>query len=85
MHDANITDGLHAVLWRFSTVKELAILVLSRGKNESIVIGDNGEVEVVVVEVRGDSVRLGIIADRAVPIHRREIYDARKRGHTDGH
>jgi len=50
------------------------MLVLSRKKNESIVIGDN--VVITVIEVRGDKVRLGIQAPREVPIHRSEVYDA---------
>ena len=50
------------------------MLVLSRKKNESLVIGDC--VVVTVVEIRGDKVRLGIDAPREVPIHRREVFDA---------
>ena len=49
------------------------MLVLSRKKNESIVIGD--DVFIVVVEIRGDKVRLGIDAPKSVTVHRREIYD----------
>jgi len=54
------------------------MLVLSRKKNESIVI-DN-DIKVVVVEIRGDKVRLGVEAPREVPVHRREVYDAIQRG-----
>ena len=50
------------------------MLVLSRNKNESIVI--NNEITIVVVEIRGDKVRLGVEAPKEVPVHRREIYDA---------
>jgi len=50
------------------------MLVLSRKKNERIVIGEN--VVVTVVEVRGDRVRLGIEAPQEVPIHRSEVHDA---------
>ena len=46
-------------------------------KNESIVIND--DITVVVVEIRGDKVRLGIEAPKEVPVHRREVYDAIKR------
>ena len=50
------------------------MLVLSRKKNESIVI--NNDVIVTVVEIRGDKVRLGIVAPKDVPVHRQEVYDA---------
>ena len=50
------------------------MLVLSRKKNESIVIDDN--IVITVVEVRGDKVRLGIQAPREVPVHRSEVYEA---------
>lgn len=53
------------------------MLVLSRKKNESIVIND--DITIVVVEIRGDKVRLGVEAPREVPVHRREVYDAIKR------
>jgi carbon storage regulator len=57
--------------------KELKMLVLSRQKDESIMIGD--DVEITIVDVRGDKVRLGIIAPREVPVHRREVYEAIQR------
>ena len=50
------------------------MLVLSRRKDETIMIGD--EVEITIVDVRGDTVRLGIKAPRSVSVHRKEIYDA---------
>jgi len=50
------------------------MLVLSRKKNERIVIGDN--IVITVVEVRGDRVRLGIEAPQEVPIHRSEVHAA---------
>jgi len=53
------------------------MLVLSRQKDESIIIGD--DVEITVVDVRGDKVRLGISAPRNVSVHRKEIYDAIQR------
>jgi carbon storage regulator len=54
--------------------KESKMLVLSRKKNESIVI--NNDITIVVVEIRGDKVRLGVEAPKEVPVHRREVYDA---------
>ena len=56
------------------------MLVLSRKKNESIVINDN--ITIVVVEVRGDKVRLGIEAPKEIPVHRKEIYNAIQSGET---
>jgi carbon storage regulator len=53
------------------------VLVLSRKKNESIIINDN--VKIVVVEIRGDKVRLGVEAPKDVPVHRQEVHDAIKR------
>lgn len=53
------------------------MLVLSRKKNEAIRIFD--DIEIVVVEIRGDKVRLGIKADRSIPVHREEVYAAIKR------
>ncbi len=50
------------------------MLVLSRKKNESIIIND--DITIVVVEIRGDKVRLGVEAPKEVPVHRREVYDA---------
>ncbi len=53
------------------------MLVLSRQRDESIMIGDN--VVVTVVDIRGDKVRLGIQAPNEIPVHRREVYEAIKR------
>ncbi len=53
------------------------MLVLSRQRDESIMIGD--DVEIIIVDVRGDKVRLGITAPKDIPVHRREIYDAIKK------
>jgi len=53
------------------------MLVLSRKKNESIVIND--DITIVVVEIRGDKVRLGIEAPKEIPVHRNEVYEAIRR------
>jgi carbon storage regulator len=50
------------------------MLVLSRKKNESIVI--NNDITITVVEIRGDKVRLGIVAPKDVPVHRQEVWEA---------
>ena len=53
------------------------MLVLSRQRDESIIIGDN--VVVTIVDVRGDKVRLGIDAPVEIPVHRQEVYEAIQR------
>lgn len=53
------------------------MLVLSRHVDESLIIGD--DVEIVVVEIRGDKVRLAIKAPRDISVHRKEVYDAIQR------
>ena len=53
------------------------MLILSRKKNESFFVGD--DVSVVVVEIRGDKVRLGIEAPAETTVHRKEVYDAIRR------
>ena len=53
------------------------MIVLSRKRNESIVIND--DIIIQVVEIRGDKVRLGIEAPREVPVHRNEVYEAIRR------
>lgn len=50
------------------------MLVLSRKKNEKIII--NNDIEITVVEIRGDKVRLGITAPKEVPVHREEVWAA---------
>lgn len=57
--------------------KEPLMLVLSRQRDQSIVIGDN--IVVTIVDVRGDKVRLGIEAPGEIPVHRQEVYDAIQR------
>src|SRR5665213_2928168 len=57
--------------------KEPAMLVLSRQRDETIMIGD--DIEVTVVDIRGDKVRLGINAPKEISVHRKEVYDAIRR------
>jgi len=53
------------------------MLVLSRQRDETIMIGD--DVEITIVDIRGDKVRLGINAPRHIQVHRKEVYEAIKR------
>ena len=53
------------------------MLVLSRQKNESIIIGDN--IEIIIVDVRGGKVKLGITAPKNISVHRKEVYEAIQR------
>jgi carbon storage regulator len=53
------------------------MLVLSRKQNETIIIGE--DITIVVVDIRGDKVRLGIEAPKEISVHRREVYDAIRR------
>lgn len=55
------------------------MLVLSRHRSEKITIGENAEIEIMVCEIRGDKVRLGITAPQGIPVHRREVFEAIKR------
>jgi carbon storage regulator len=58
-------------------MKESPMLVLSRQRDESIIIGDN--IVVTIVDIRGDKVRLGIDAPTEIPVHRREVFEAIQR------
>jgi carbon storage regulator len=53
------------------------MLVLSRQRDESIIIGDN--IVITIVDIRGDKVRLGINAPTEIPVHRQEVYEAIQR------
>lgn len=53
------------------------MLVLSRHRDESIIIGD--EIKVTIIDIRGDKVRIGIEAPNHVPVHRQEVYEAIQR------
>ena len=57
------------------------MLVLSRQRDETIMIGD--DVEITVVDIRGDKVRLGINAPRTIQVHRKEVYEAIKRENAE--
>lgn len=57
------------------------MLVLSRQRDETIMIGD--EVEITIVDIRGDKVRIGITAPRDVQVHRKEVYEAIRRENTE--
>lgn len=59
------------------------MLVLSRTRDESIIIGD--EIIVTIVDVRGDRVRLGITAPRSISVHRQEVWEAIKRQESQAH
>lgn len=58
------------------------MLVLSRARDESIIIGDN--IVITVVDIRGDKVRIGVDANRDVSVHRKEVYDAIQREKQNG-
>ncbi len=71
-------QGVGLFLWPYYRgARKKGMLVLSRKKNESIVIND--DITIVVVEIRGDKVRLGVEAPKEVPVHRREVFDAIRR------
>ena len=50
------------------------MLVLSRQRDETIMIGD--DIEITIVDIRGDKVRVGINAPKEISVHRKEVYDA---------
>jgi carbon storage regulator len=58
------------------------MLVLSRGRDECIMIGDN--IVVTIVDIRGDKVRLGIQAPSEIRVHRQEVYEAIARENSHG-
>lgn len=57
------------------------MLILSRKRGEAILLGD--DIQVIVMEIKSDKVRLGIEAPRGVKVHREEIYEAIKRSESD--
>jgi len=58
------------------------MLVLSRQRDESIIIADN--IKITIVDIRGDKVRLGIDAPKEIPVHRQEVFDAIQRENDQG-
>src|SRR5450755_4384567 len=83
LRDTDVAEPSRAWPAFFCTVpaplprKEPPMLVLSRQRDETIMIGD--DVEVTVVDIRGDKVRLGINAPKEISVHRKEVYDAIRR------
>lgn len=57
------------------------MLVLSRRKNESIMVGE--EVQIMIIGIRGDKIRLGITAPKSIPVHRKEVYETIHGGKDD--
>jgi carbon storage regulator len=64
-----------------SRTKDRTMLVLSRKKDEKIIIGDN--IAIMIVDIQGDKVRLGIEAPRDVTVHREEVYEAIQKKQTE--
>lgn len=64
-----------------SRTKDRTMLVLSRKKDEKIIIGDN--ISIMIVDIQGDKVRLGIEAPREVSVHREEVYQAIQKKQTE--
>ena len=57
------------------------MLVLTRATNQTIMIGD--DIEITIVDVKGDKVRIGIKAPRAIQVHRKEVYIAIKQANIE--
>src|SRR5690349_13922958 len=70
-------DGLGSFNFQAPYQEGANMLVLSRQRDETIMIGD--DIEVTVVDIRGDKVRLGINAPKSISVHRKEVYDAIRR------
>lgn len=64
-----------------SRTKDRTMLVLSRKKDEKIIISDN--IAIMIVDIQGDKVRLGIEAPREVSVHREEVYQAIQKKQTE--
>lgn len=70
--DAGFSISLDSI-----TQEGFPMLVLSRQRDESIIIGDN--IKITIVDIRGDKVRLGIEAPTEIPVHRKEVFEAIQR------
>lgn len=75
--DNGVVPNPHQMVGR----KESDMLVLSRQRDETIMIGD--DIEITIVDIRGDKVRLGINCPKEIGVHRKEVYDAIKRESRD--
>jgi carbon storage regulator len=73
----NVVNGEFLISRKGFLPGKVAMLVLSRQRDETIMIGD--DIEVTVVDIRGDKVRLGITAPKEISVHRKEVYDAIRR------
>jgi carbon storage regulator len=62
--------------------KETDMLVLSRRRAQSIVVGEN--VEIKVIDILGNKIRLGIVAPKSIPVHRKEVFDSINNKKTAG-
>ncbi len=72
--DERLTPSQLRRITKPSRTKDRTMLVLSRKKDEKIIIGDN--IAIMIVDIQGDKVRLGIEAPRDVTVHREEVYEA---------
>jgi carbon storage regulator CsrA len=68
---------------RFFNERSLTILVLSRFSGQKIIVGENSEIIIEVLEVRNGKCRLGITADKNVPIHRQEAREKYQKQEED--
>src|SRR2546426_73976 len=76
LHGPVDRKSIRADAVRLADRKEPRMLVLSRQRDETIMIGD--DVEITIVDIRGDKVRIGITAPAHIPVHRKEVYEAIK-------
>lgn len=74
---SNPAPAIEVFEWNTEFFKEMQLLVLSRHRDEVIMIGD--DIKITIVGIRGDKVRIGIDADKEVLIHRLEVFEAIKR------